>query len=156
MKRTIILMISLCFMALASVSAQEKNREEWKEKMMNEKIAFFTTELGITPEEGQAFWPVYNQVQNEKDEAMRNVFRAYKELSKANAEGKSGKEIERLLEAYLSAQQKAREIEEKTAEKFMKVLPIEKVAKLYIAEERFRRKQIHKLNHGNHQKNPQN
>lgn len=155
MKRTIILMISLCFLALAGVSAQERNREEWKQKMMNEKIAFLTTELGITPEEGQAFWPVYNQIQKEKDAAMYNVFKAYKELSKANAEGKSAKEIEKLLEAYLSAQQKSRELEEKTAEKFMKVLPVEKVAKLYIAEERFRRKQIHRLNHGDHQKNPQ-
>lgn len=148
-------MISLCFLALAGVSAQERDRAEWKEKMMNEKIAFLTTELGITPEESQAFWAVYNQVQKEKDEAMHNVFKAYKELSIANAEGKSAKEIEKLLEAYLSAQHKSRELEEKSAEKFMKVLPIEKVAKLYIAEERFRRKQIYRLNHGNHQKNPQ-
>jgi hypothetical protein len=33
-------------------------------------------------------------------------------------------------------------------EKLMKVLPVDKVAKLYLAEERFRRHQIHKLHNG--------
>ena len=32
-----------------------------------------------------------------------------------------------------------------SADRFMKVLPVEKVAKLYLAEEKFRRQQIHKL-----------
>ena len=35
--------------------------EDWKEKIQSEKIAFLTTEIGLTPEEAQAFWPVYNQ-----------------------------------------------------------------------------------------------
>ena len=76
-------------------------------------------------------------------------------MSKALEEGKSSKELEKLLDAYLDAQQAQREIDEKASDKFMKVLPVEKVAKLYMAEERFRRRQIHRLNHGNHQKNPQ-
>ena len=38
--------------------------------------------------------------------------------------------------------------DEACADKFRKVLPVEKVAKLYIGEERFRRQQIHKLHHG--------
>lgn len=140
---------------MLSVCAQN-SKEDWKQKFMNEKIAFLTTEIGITPTEGQAFWPVYNQIQNEKDDAMRNVFKSYRMMAKAIEEGKSSKEIEKLLNAYLDAQQAQREIDDKASDKFMKVLPVEKVAKLYMAEERFRRKQIHRLNHGTHQKNPQN
>ncbi len=153
MKKTLILIIT-CFASVLSVCAQN-SKEDWRQKFMNEKIAFLTTEIGITPTEGLAFWPVYNQVQKDKDEAMRNVFKAYKAMSKAIEEGKSSKEIEKLLDAYLDAQQAQREIDDKASDKFMKVLSVEKVAKLYIAEERFRRKQIHRLNHGSHQKNPQ-
>lgn len=152
MKR-IILVITACAIALATVSAQDK--QGWKEKMRNEKIAFLTAELGITPEEGQVFWPVYNQVHKAKDEAMHKTFRAFKELATATKENRSNKEIEKLLNAYLDAQQDQREFEEKISGKFMKVLPVEKVARLYVAEEKFRREQIHKLNHGNHQKNQQ-
>lgn len=130
----------------------QKGREEWKEKIMSEKIAFFTTEIGITPEEGQVFWPVYNEVNKEKDEAMHKVFRNYKALAEAIEGGRSEKEIKPLLDAYLKSLEAQREVENKAADKYMKALPVEKVAKLYIAEEKFRRHQIHKLHEG---RNPQ-
>lgn len=149
MKKIFTILTALCFIAIIGTAAQPKNREDWKQKMMNEKIAFLTTELDITPEEGQAFWPVYNKVNQEKDAAMRNVFKAYRNLTKAVEEGIKGKELEKLLKEYLNAQQAQREVEEESADKFMKVLSTEKTAKLYLAEERFRRRQIHKLNHGN-------
>lgn len=155
MKKTFILIVTI-LVSIVSAAGQQRNTEDWKQKMMNEKIAFLTTEIGITPSEGQAFWPVYNQVHKEKDEAMHNVFKTYRAMAKAIEEGRSGKEIEKLLNAYLDAQQAQRELDDKASDRYRKVLPVEKVAKLYIAEERFRRRQIHRLNHGNHQKNPQN
>lgn len=155
MKKIFTILTALCFIAVTGTEAQPKNREDWKQKMMNEKIAFLTTELNITPEEGQVFWPVYNKVNQEKDAAMRNVFKAYRNLAKATEEGVKGKELEKLLKEYLNAQQAQREVEEESAEKFMKVLSTEKTAKLYLAEERFRRRQIHKLNHGNNHRDQQ-
>jgi Spy/CpxP family protein refolding chaperone len=155
MKKIFTILTALCFIAVTGTAAQPNNREDWKQKMMNEKIAFLTTELNITPEEGQVFWPVYNKVNQEKDAAMRNVFKAYRNLAKATEEGVKGKELEKLLKEYLNAQQAQREVEEESAEKFMKVLSTEKTAKLYLAEERFRRRQIHKLNHGNNHRDQQ-
>lgn len=154
MKRLISSIIAYSVMAMAafSLSGQDKDHD-WKERMMNEKIAFFTTEIGLTPAEGQAFWPVYNQVNEERDKAMREIFRTYKALSQAVEDGKGAKEVEKLLDEYLNAQQKQRDIDSKAAGKYEKVLPIEKVAKVYLAEERFRRQQIHRLHRGGSQKN---
>ena len=137
-------------MACMSVSAQaHRGRgEEWKEQMMAEKIAFLTLEVGLTPEEAQVFWPVYNQVEKEKDEAMFTMIHAYKEMSKAMEEKKGEKEISALLDKYLDAQKKVNEVENGIAAKYKAVLPVEKVAKLYVAEEKFRRQQIRKLHHG--------
>lgn len=115
---------------------------------MAEKIAFLTLEVGLTPEEAQAFWPVYNQVEKEKDEAMFTMIHAYKEMSKAMDEKKGEKEISALLDKYLDAQKKVNEVENGIAAKYKAVLPVEKVAKLYVAEEKFRRQQIRKLHHG--------
>lgn len=139
-----ITMFSLC----CSADCNCQKKEEWKQKMMSEKIAFLTTEMGITPEESQVFWPVYNQLQKEKDEAMHRVFDCYRKLSEAVEADKSSKEIEKLLEAYLDAQENSRNIESRMADKLKTVLPIEKVARLYMAEEHFRRHQIHKLHDG--------
>lgn len=113
--------------------------------MMSEKIAFLTTEIGLTPEEGQTFWPVYNQISQEKDAAMRETFRMYKKLEEAIEAGRPEKELKVLLDEYLKAQDKSRNIEKGANEKLSKVLSVEKIAKLYIAEEHFRRHQIHKL-----------
>ena len=115
---------------------------------MSEKIAFLTLEVGLTPEEAQVFWPVYNKVEKEKDEALANVFRAYKELSKATEEGKSGKALSDLLDKYIAAQKNLNTVENGIAEQYKSVLPVEKVVKLYLAEEKFRRNSIRKLHDG--------
>ena len=58
------------------INASNNCKEDWKKKMMSEKIAFLTIELDITPEEAQVFWPVYNQVETEKDQAMKKRLRS--------------------------------------------------------------------------------
>lgn len=115
---------------------------------MAEKVAFLTLEVGLTPEEAQAFWPVYNQIETEKDEAMFAMIKAYKEMHKAIEEKKGDKEISVLLDKYLEAQKKLNDIENGISARYKAVLPVEKVAKLYVAEEEFRRQQIRKLHHG--------
>ena len=138
------LMISL-ILAATFIYADAGNRCDWKEKMMSERIAFLTLEMNLTPEEAQVFWPVYNQINGEKDEAIHNVFKAYKALDEAIKTEKSEKEISRLLDAYLSAKAAQSEFEKKADEQFRKVLPVSKVAKLYLGEEKFRRQHIRKL-----------
>ena len=148
MKKIMTIFAIVATMTCMSVSAQAHRGEEWKEKMRAEKIAFLTLEVGLTPEEAQAFWPVYNQVETEKDEAMFAMIRAHKEMSKAIEEKKSEKEVSALLDTYLEAQKKLNDIENGIAARYKAVLPVEKVAKLYAAEEKFRRQQIRRLNHG--------
>ena len=63
--------------------AQPGPQEDWKEKMQSVKIAFLTTEIGLTPTEAQNFWPIYNSVSEELDKAMRSTFSSYMELEKA-------------------------------------------------------------------------
>ncbi len=131
-----------------SASAHKNCGEDWKEKMMCEKIAFLTAELNITTEEAQVFWPIYNEVSKEKDAATHKVFKTYKELAEALETGKSEKEISKLLNNYLEALKAQREIENKALEKFSKALPVEKLAKLYVGEEKFRRQHIRKMKAG--------
>lgn len=131
----------------AAAQGPRNNPEDWKQKMQSEKIAFITTEVGLTPEEAQNFWPVYNEMDKVKDEAMKEVFKAYRAMEAAIKEGKSEKEINALLDKYLAAQKQQRDLDEKTVEKYRKVLSGDKVAKVFIAEESFRRHHIRNL-HG--------
>lgn len=130
--------------ACQSISAHNKC-DGWKEKMMSEKIAFFTVELNISPEEAQEFWAVYNSIDKERDNARAAVMTAHKAMSEALANGKSEKEISDLLDAYVAAKAKQDEVDINSTEILKTVLSVEKVAKLYVAEEKFRRQYIHKL-----------
>lgn len=147
MIRNLLIACSTAFLLLAATDATAQNDKgcDWKERMMSEKIAFFTSELNITPEEAQAFWPVYNALSNEFDALSHKVMQTYKELETAVRENRNAKELSETLNAYLKAREDRRALNNRLSEEYQKVLPIEKVAKLYVAEEKFRREQIHRL-----------
>lgn len=135
----------VCFSMASSANTGWEN--EWKERFKSEKIAFLTMEMNITPAEAQAFWPIYNEIEQKKDEALVQVIKTYKALNTA-VEQNNQSEVEKCLTAYLKAQETLLEIESKAAEQYKAVLPVEKVAKLYIGEEKFRRQNIRKLQNG--------
>lgn len=122
--------------------------EDWREKIESEKIAFLTREMSLTPEEAQAFWPLYNEAQQAKRRDFEASVEAYKALQKAIREGADDATMAPLLQQYLDGQGKGDEIDRAYAEKYLKVLPAAKVAKFFLAEEKFRRQQIRKLHRG--------
>ena len=116
----------------------------WHERVQAEKIAFLTTKMELTSEEAEKFWPLYNEMEKERGEAFSATMKAYKALQKALEQGASQKEIGALLEKYTNAIKDSRSVEAKYTPIFRKVISVEKVAKLYIGEEEFRRTQIHR------------
>ena len=62
MKR--ILFISGILLYASTLFAQMKPLSEEKRKEFEaQKIAFFTQEMELTPEEAAKFWPLYNEIQ---------------------------------------------------------------------------------------------
>ena len=144
--------LSLCIIAAISlllsvdISAQE-NPNTWSERMKSEKIGFLTSFMDLSQEEAEIFWPVYNKAEKESSAAMEANFHAYRALQKAIKERQDENEVEKLLHEYLKAAEKAESVQIKYAKEYEKILPPMKVAKLYVAEEEFRRQQIIKLPH---------
>ena len=139
----------VCALVLVSVVAlaQNKNRkdpEKWREKVRAEQVAMITSELDLTEAEAQVFWPVYNDVQAQR----RDAFKASGEAFKALQEGVDGADVSKLMKAYLAAKAKCETVETDAVARYQKVLPEKKVAKLLIAEEKFRHQQIGKLGKG--------
>ena len=141
---TIVLSTALLMFSLSSASAQNNNKD-WKDRMKAEKIAFLTDAMDLTSAEAQAFWPVYNEAEAEKDKSFRAVMDAYKALEDADKANKSDSEIEPLLNNYINAIEKGKDLDAKYVEQYRKILSEKKVAKLYLGEEAFRRQQIHRL-----------
>jgi len=123
--KKILLIITLAAMPFIALLAQQQ------EKLETLKIAFITRQLNLTPDEAQKFWPVYNQYVAETKKAHQEHVQ------------KNGGELE--------WQQKSLDIKKKykpeflktiSAEKFEKLLTIEKDWKDKLRQELDRRKQM--------------
>ena len=140
----LLLITILVFAGAWSSSAQDKNG--WQERIKAEKIAYLTDAMDLSPAEAEKFWPVYNRAESEMRQSWKLIMDAYRALEASVKDSKDDKEISALLDKYLDAQEVADGIDRKYTTEYRKILSNDKIARLYIAEENFRRLQIHKLN----------
>jgi len=121
----------------------KEQRKSRRDQIQNAKIAFYTSEIQLTPEEAQAFWPVYNAYWEEINKAHRQTREYLKQLSEMDKAGKSDMvAISKVLDQYVASYENEGDIYQKYYKKFLAVLSPQKVAKLYLAEERFREQMI--------------
>ncbi len=141
MKRTISLYFLFAALLIANVSAHaqgkpHKDKDHW-EKFKAEKVAFLTSKLNLTPAEAQKFWPVYNEMEKERWEAQKARRELETKVSDAE-ETLSEREVIKLTQDFTGSMQKEATILTKYNEQFLKILPPQKVLKLYKAENEFR------------------
>ena len=148
MKKLFVALLAAGISVAAFAQPQGDHRGHGKpdfEKIKAEKVAFITSEVGLDSKEAEAFWPVYNKIEEEQHALVRAERQAYKALSDAIAAG-SG--IEAALDSYLKAKEANVNLHVKNAGAYKKVLSADKVAKFYTCEEKFLRRQLGKLGKG--------
>ena len=148
MKRLFI--AAVCLLTATALFAQpqkpsEEQRKKDFERIKAEKIAFITSELDLSPEEAQVFWPVYNQCWKETLESHKTMMDAFDAFRGKKGDELSEKELEAKLDEYIAASKAHNQVMSDWYPKFRAVLPVRKVAKLYQAEEAFQRRMIDNL-----------
>jgi len=139
MKRLILLVTLLVFMlGQINVSGQDRdeNKDRW-ERYRAEKVAFLTNKLDLTPEEAEKFWPIYNEMDKQRSEVQQERRKLEREVQEAT-ENLSDQEIIKLTRAYAGNMEKECNLGTKYNEEFLKILPPQKVLRLYKAENEFR------------------
>lgn len=141
-KLAIILLVS----AISAVAlAQGRPDKAMLDRIHAEKIAFITSELELTPEEAQVFWPVYNQFETEQRQSNKQVREAQKAMQEALESGKNDSETKPLLDAWVAAKKAQKNFLVEHRAEFVKIIGENKTAKLFMAEENFRNQQIRKI-----------
>ena len=110
-----------------------------KEKVEAMKIGFITDYLDLSSEEAKEFWPVYNKYQDEM-EVLRKGRRQNILNDQTDLNSMSDSELEKLVDSEIIFHQNELDIQKKFHPQFKKVLTKKKVAKLYRAEEAFKKK----------------
>lgn len=132
--------------ASAFAQGQPDQKKHHKVNREAEKIGFITQKLDLTPEEAQAFWPVYNQYAKEAKECQKAVRQARKALRPGKDEpAYTEDQAKDAINAFIKAVDAENALLAKYNPKFLKVLPAPKVAKLYVAEEQYRAKMLKDL-----------
>ena len=95
---------------------------------------FFIQNAGLTDKEADAFFPIYNELQQKKREINREIRRNMRqEPGTERSEEQSMKAIDAKAEANI----KIAELEKEYLQSFKKVLPASKILKVQNAEEQF-------------------
>ena len=144
MKKTLIFGLLL---STAAVMAQPKmgdraELEKKKEKIEAIKMAYLTDELELTVAESQAFWPVYNELQN-KEQELREQQRT--SLKKLSGDEPSEKEVEKMLYSFADTHIAIEELRKSYLDDFIEVIGAKKTAKLMRAEKEFGRRMMERM-----------
>jgi len=95
---------------------------------------FFTKNAELTQEEADAFFPIYNELQQKKRELSRETRRFMREAAGPDA---SDEQSLKAIDAQAETNLKIAELEKEYLQKFKEVLPATKILKVQNAEEQF-------------------
>lgn len=114
-----------------------------REEIEAEKIAFISTELALTPEEAEKFWPVYNLYAAEIKEVHKERKEYMKEMK--FIENLTDDRAYELSELVFKTHAKEAEIRLDYLAKFSEILGKKKATKVFMAEEKFKRVLLKRL-----------
>ncbi|HEX8017841.1 MAG TPA: sensor of ECF-type sigma factor [Flavobacterium sp.] len=131
----------LLFLVSFSFYAQSDKIDEKREKIKAFKVSFLTTELELTSNEAEKFWPIYNDFDDKQYELRHEKMKTYlRKLNDDTVNSLSEKEAASLLSQIESTDKELYFLREKYMSNLKKVLSAKKILKLKKSEDDFNRK----------------
>ena len=151
----IIISTITCFFVILQGVAQDSDRSErgrrpgapgrvFGEQVQVERIAYFTEKIGLTSDEAQLFWPIYNEMDKKRTSLFEERALIIRKFMR-ESDNLSDKQIEDQLNRMTSIQQQEMTLPKEYDARFRKVLPARKVMNLYVAEMEFRNYLLQKM-----------
>ncbi len=140
------LILPLLLVFSLTVYAQEgKNKKERWEQIKALKVSFLTTELNLTAEESEKFWPVYNAHEEKQYRIRHDKMRPLvKKIDEAGYDKISEKEALSYLSQLEDADEELFNLRKKLVADLKSIIGAARVLKLKKAEEDFNKKLLHK------------
>ena len=139
-----ILLPLLLFVSLAAF-AQDDHKEK-KEQIKALKVSFLTTELSLTPEESEKFWPIYNAFEEKQYKIRHDKMRPIKKkIDEVGLDKMSEKDAAALLEKLEAADEELFNLRKRLVTDLKPVIGSAKIIKLKKAEDDFNKKLLEKF-----------
>ena len=144
MKKILTLLSLTIFLNVLFINAQSSDKSFMNlQEFEKSKQEFIIKEAGLTQEEADLFFPINNELQKKKLE----LHRKHQEDMKHTKESKniSDAEYKMLLDENVNLKMKEAELDKEYAEKFIKLLPSQKLFKAQEAERTFMQEELRKF-----------
>jgi hypothetical protein len=140
--------IILVWCTTLSVVAQEPDETQAqnataREKIKAARIGLITQRLGLTPEQAEKFWPIYNEFTEKRSELRKPLKEAERNIDPKNADPK---QQQALVDLNLKVKQDELTLEKEYSGKLMNVITAQQMLNLHQAERDFRNIIINMLN----------
>lgn len=136
----------LILLATNFSQAQKRPIQERIEAM---RSAFITDYLELSPQEAQAFWPLYNEYQA-KEKTIRNQFQVT-----GNIRTMTDQEAEKVVLNELEREEQMLALKREYYRKLQKAVPVRKIALLSEAERKFKEKLLEEIQKRRNSPGPQ-
>jgi hypothetical protein len=150
--KSVIVIILFVGFAIPVIAQDSESKLDQEREIKSQRIAFFTEKIGLTPEEAQVFWPIYNDYWAKK----KKIISTRKEKMTYFADqsnNMSNDEMIRYADQYISFEMALAELLDEYHIKFKKILPIEKVMKIYLADYEFKTYLLKRIREGGNNNN---
>lgn len=120
-------------------------RGDKRERIKALKVAFITEQLGLTTEEAQGFWPIYNTFEEETNAIRFKEMRVIRKDIRENLDSMNDTEANALIKRFNTAEDRMQKLRMELSEKLARIIPPKKIIQLKIAEDDFRRKMLNEF-----------
>ncbi|HLP54658.1 MAG TPA: hypothetical protein VK151_06505 [Fluviicola sp.] len=134
---------------------KEARKKEHEEKIDKLKIGFITTELALTTEEAEKFWPVYNEMETKVKELRKASRKLEKEVDEGY-EAMSNEDAKKKMTTMFENSEKEVALKKEYAEKISKIIGEKRSLKLLSLEHEFKRELLDRLKEEGGQKSHEN
>jgi hypothetical protein len=143
--KTRILLTLFLLISISSFAQEGEMSPAKQEKIKSMKIAFITDRVALTPEEAEKFWPIYNEYTAEVEKIQKGKKGTRGPGVYDTIDKLTDKEVEAHIDNSFTAEQQLLDLKKKYYQKYKSILSVKKIAKLYQAEEQFKRELIKKI-----------
>ena len=144
--------ILLLLISFSFYGQGEKMREK-KEQIKALKVAFLTTELKLTSNEAEKFWPVYNTFDDKQFDLRHQKMKSFmRKMNDETLDKMSEKEATVFLNQMESTEEEIFSLRKNFIATLKGIIPATKIIKLRKSEENFNRKLLQQYRDRAHRK----
>lgn len=141
MKQSVTILLLTMIIPLWMNAQPDRSNEE---RLRALRVAYITEKVGLTADEAAEFWPVHNEM-NAEMERIRSARMTMIDAHRSGLESIDENELRNNMQLMFELEEDELAIKKKYHERYLRILSVEQVARLYLAEEQFKRELIRRV-----------